>query len=92
MMLNNSELSTGLVYTLHGSAQSQGLPCSASFEKSPCLLAHTESQSERMVETTSKKGCSCPNFSTQCYQTYFSARERNTAGHETSVYHIPWSK
>ena len=23
------------------------------------------------------------NFSTQCYQTYFSARERNTAGHET---------
>ena len=29
-------------------------------------------------------GCSCPNFSTQCYQTYFSARERNTVGHETS--------
>ena len=24
-------------------------------------------------------------FSTQCYQTYFSARERNTAGHETTV-------
>ena len=33
MILNNSELSTGLVYTRHGSAQSQGLPCSASFEK-----------------------------------------------------------
>ena len=54
MILNNSELSTGLVYTRHGSAQSQGLPCSASFEKSPCLLAHTESQPEGMVETTSK--------------------------------------
>ena len=30
-------------------------------------------------------GCSCPNLSTQCYQTYFSARERNTAGHETRL-------
>ena len=53
MILNNSELSTGLVYTRHGSAQSQGLPCSASFEKIPCLLAYTESQPEGMVETTS---------------------------------------
>ena len=43
MILNNSELSTGLVYTRHGSDQSQGLPCLASFEKSPCLLAHIES-------------------------------------------------
>ena len=34
---------------------------------------------------------SCPNFSTQCYQTYFSARtrERNTAGHETTMQHAP---
>ena len=54
MILNNSELSTGLVYTRHGSAQSPGLPCSVSVEKSPCLLAHTESQPEGMVETTSK--------------------------------------
>ena len=30
-------------------------------------------------------GCSCPNFSTQCYQTYFSARERKTAGHDTKA-------
>ena len=44
IILNNYELSIGLVYTRHGSAQSQGLPCSARFEKSPCLLAHTESQ------------------------------------------------
>ena len=55
MILDNSELSTGLVYTCtrHGSAQSQGLPCSASFEKSPCLLAHTESQPEGMRVRTS---------------------------------------
>ena len=52
IMLNFN--STGLVYTLRGSAQSQGLPCSARFEKSPCLLAHTVSQPEGMVETTSK--------------------------------------
>ena len=50
----NSELSTGLVYIRHGNAQSQGLQCSTSFEKSPCLLALTESQPEGMVETTSK--------------------------------------
>ena len=50
MILNNSELSTGLLVM----AQSEGLPCSTSFEKSPCLLAHTESQPEGMVETTSK--------------------------------------
>ena len=52
--LASDDNSTGLVYTRHGSAQSEGLPCSASFEKSPCLLAHTESQPEGMVVTTSK--------------------------------------
>ena len=144
MILNNSELSTGLVYTRHGSAQSQGLPCSASFEKSHSLKgwlrlrvrtsvtiptlgiefdeavlnlvvlysvqkvgydSFTELQN-RFPHPWSARGypklpilfgnhyyfrtiphslgCSCPNFSTQCYQTYFSARERNTAGHETS--------